>query len=188
MTSLRPKERDWSAPATVGSSSAILWSARPFTTTPRPVPGARSTALWPTPFPTSRSTGAPGTWPSPYWARTMPPARLWSRPAPGRATGALTTWRQGLSSAPPSWRHTTRGAAGSCTRPPIPPGWAAWPFAPRNFSMRRATCGLTPELTASVDNLKGHIAARLGRVGEGQEILAQGRRAGGARRIPIGRS
>ena len=37
-----------------------------------------------------------------------------------------------------------------------------------------ATCGLAPELTGSVDNLKGHIAARLGRVGEGQEILAQG--------------
>jgi DNA-binding CsgD family transcriptional regulator len=37
-----------------------------------------------------------------------------------------------------------------------------------------ATCGLTPELRGYVDNLKGHIAARLGRVGEGQKILAQG--------------
>ncbi len=37
-----------------------------------------------------------------------------------------------------------------------------------------ATSGLTPELTAYVDNLKGHIAARLGRVGEGQVILARG--------------
>jgi DNA-binding CsgD family transcriptional regulator len=37
-----------------------------------------------------------------------------------------------------------------------------------------ATAGLTPELTGHVDNLQGHIAARLGRVGEGQVILARG--------------
>ena len=89
-------------PGKVGFFSAILWSARPFTTTPRPTPGARSTALWLMLFRTSRRTGALGTWPSPCAARTMLPARLWSRPAPGRGKGALTTWLQGLSSAPPS--------------------------------------------------------------------------------------
>ena len=174
MTSPPPKGRGWSAPARVGFSSVILWSARPFITTPRPLPGARSTGLWPTPFPTSRSTGGPGTWPSPCWPRTMPAcsaleqagARARERSAYDVASRAFE--RAAQLAPNDSWRGRLLFSAAD----------SAWlgglALRAQDLLEATATSGLTPELTAYVDNLKGHIAARLGRVGEGQVILARG--------------
>ena len=126
----------------------------------------KSMGPWPTHCQIPTPTAGPGTWRSPPWGPTTLPARRSNKRPAGRGTATLydvaahafersaRSWPPTTPSGPPSLRRGRRGMV----RRPGHPGQDVLDQAGQHTA--------AADLAISIGHLRGHIAARVGPVGE----------------------